>query len=283
MTGAAEPNSSITTTEALDLAKLLRVPTVTERAARAQELVLRAEADYTAGKVEIAYRSLRSALSAQDSNQRARDDLVLIALKSGRLGVALQAASQLIASDAAKELKARAWFNMGLACQRAKLPFAYDGTYYCQQSVLEPMLQAWLLQPSTARKKAIRQLFDTDAIGSCAVSSGGTPVKYHLSVYERPDAKFGRLQASRIYVYHDRKQSIDPAAVAWRSNEPDPKNGGRYKQVSINPALARRHDFGDFVITVLESPLLAQSPVTIGTSKCQDTDMRDSPVDPAQG
>jgi hypothetical protein len=66
---------------------------------------------------------------------------------------------------------------------------------------------------------------------------------------------------------------IDPTAISWRSTEPDPQNDGRYKQGSSRPTLAQRYDFDAFAITVLESPWPAQSPVSIGTNKCEDVDM----------
>ena len=226
--------------------------------------MIRAEAEYAAGRVEAAYRALQAALSAQSLNLRARDDLALIALKSGRAEVALEAASTVIASDVAPEVKARAWFNLGLACQQAGRPLSYNDKRYCNTSIVDPFLQAWQLHASAIGKNKLKELFETDAINNCTVTgSKSATQKYHFASHDSA-ANGASVQTLRIYVYHRSSQTIDPSKVHWQASQTDPQDRTRTQRVSTSPSLLQRHELGEFAITVLESDRPVQPPVSIG-------------------
>jgi hypothetical protein len=264
--GADEPNANIAAGDRGRLEALLRVPNEAERAVLSRELVLRGESEYAAGRIESAYRALQSALSAQRSNRRALDDLPLVALKSGRVGVALEAAANILAGDAQPEFKARGWFNMGLACEQAGRMFSYNERYYCRSGIVYPLLEAWRSQPSRGRKDKLRELFVTDAIGSCTgTAPAGSARKYHFTMHYDEQA---RVQSTRIYVYHSSAQSIDPEQVYWQNSLLVVGAPNRYQKVRQTPQLLQRYDFDDFAITVLESSQIAQSPITIDGREC---------------
>jgi hypothetical protein len=264
---AKERNPNIDEGERRTLQPLLRVPAEAERARIAKDLVLSAAAEHTAGRTRSAYRALQSALSAQSSNLRALDDLATVAFQYGRTGVALEAASNLIASDAGPEVKARAWFNLGMSCQQTGSSFAYNGEYYCWTSNLHAFLQAWQVQASAAHQHKLKELFESDALKNCAVTVSGATQKYHFTRHT-DTANGGFAQSTRIYVHHSKAPPAEPAQVSWEILVNGGQDRTSQKMQIPPPRLLQRYDFDDFAISVLESPHFVQGPVTIGNRKC---------------
>jgi hypothetical protein len=247
-----ERNAKISAADAKELEIPLAVPGSEERTRIATRLTQLAEAEYAAGRPEVAYQKLRTALNAQSNNRKALEDLPLIAMRAGHLGASVEAADALIAANLGVPATARAWFNKGLACESRPAPppyfIEYNGQYYCQHSRLHPFLVSWNLEPTKARKNKLVELFEK-GLSTCAVD--GRSKIYFAIADDEDDGKFG--QSQMIYVYHSNGTKFDPESLPW--SEP--------------PTLQASYDLGDATITVLTSREHARWPVTVGTETCE--------------
>lgn len=149
-----------------------------KKIALSQEENLKAEKLYQQGKLQDAYRLLRRAVTLNPENERYLSNLSLVALKIDQFGESAKISTKLIEMAKSDEQKARAYFNLGLACQKAEArqdPMEYDGYSYCRadchiqsnmrndRSTLSDFLTAYKLQPTQVRLDAILSLFqDTE-------------------------------------------------------------------------------------------------------------------------
>jgi tetratricopeptide (TPR) repeat protein len=249
------------------LGALLRLPSDSDRAALSRRLTIRAEAEYAAGRTENAYRTLNIALNAQPDNDRALNDLQIAALRTGRMGEALEASAAVIAKNSSPSLVADAWFNTGLACEGG--PFVtynrpvvtYNGEHYCDVSLIRPFLKAWQASPTMARADKVKQLFQSRSVQSCSVASddaGKPPRLYHIANDQRADD--GRYNPKqRIYVFHASDQTIDPNEIHLDMSDP-----------TIIPSREiERYVLDEFAVTVLESEQTIRSPYFfVGAKQC---------------
>lgn len=172
--GNPERNPNIARAEVAGLMELLRVPDGEELGRTATALVRWGEAASAAGKAEAAYRFIGLALAADPGNEKALADLPLVALKAGRIGEAAAAAEQATKALKSPLLQAAAWFNVGLACEKAgRYGVMYDGGWYCDADQLLPFIRAFQLAPTQARAKKIVQEMQGGRDGSCAIHQAG--------------------------------------------------------------------------------------------------------------
>lgn len=246
----SERNPNLSEADVQSLAAMLQVPSDAERKALSVEFTRRAEADYSAGSAEKAYRGLMAAVSADPSNAVAMTDLQLIALRTGRQGLSLEIGNRLLEMLDDPKLQGNVWFNLGLACDGERY-VTYGGEFYCKEDPIQTFLTAWRLGPSGARADKLRDLMSASTRTICAQSTG---VRYRFEY----DVVSGQPQ--RIYVLHPRGQQVNPSQVSW----PTGSKGG-----TAAPALVSRDDLGDFSITTLESNSVAYGVVTVGDSVCR--------------
>ncbi len=222
---SGERNPNIPDADAASLAALLRVPDAAELANLAATLTKKAESEYATGKTQGAYQTLKIALTAQPTTPRALSDLTLVALKFGKLGESAEAATAVIDSNRAPSERAAAWFNLGLACEKApNRAIAYDGKYYCQDAPVDPFLDAWKLEPTPARAhKKLEDLFERGLPESCVVTAAGDSKRtwYYFSYNSYQRTPRGNAQ-ERTYVLHPGNVTVDPTKIHWDVFTPTP-------------------------------------------------------------
>jgi hypothetical protein len=239
--------SKLADAEIEELGALLRVPDKEKRARISMKMTALAEAEYAAGRPEPAYQALRTALAAQ-YNRKAAEDLPLVALKSGHLGASLQAADTVIKGNFGASAMARAWFNKGLACEgwSRSRPFVreYNGQYYCQHTRVHPFLVSWNLEPTTARKNKLVELF----AAGCSVDKGRTRILF-VNGDDYDDGVVSYRYRQMVYIYDTERRTFDPKSL---------------RSGAFSPTLLATHDLGDATISVLSSQAPVQWPVIVG-------------------
>jgi hypothetical protein len=259
---AVERNPNIATGEISELQRLLQVPDDTARARLSDDLAHQAESDLARHELDKAYQKIRLALTANATNERAGSDLSLIALKTGHLGEALEAAEAIIDSSAGRGARAAAWFNRGLACEQADHSIAYDGKYFCMDSKVHPFLESWKAEPTPGRATKLRNVLEHGLSGVCRITIDQRQQVYYFAMH--PDeTDIQRPSPHKIYVLHPSDQSIDPSKILASA---DPAMGA-----TISPVKVERDDLGEATLTVLEWQYSAPDPVLIYGQRCKPT------------
>lgn len=246
-TNGAEPenNPNINADEVPSLLRLLRVPDDRERRRLSAQLTTRAQAEYSRAEYELAYRHLKTALVAQSDNLKALADLPLMAAKVNKKDEAIAAAKRAIEVAASVPLRASAWFNLGLVCERGDSVLAADlDPNGCDTDWIEPFVTAWKLQPTGSRANKLRELFDKRTVAKCL--SAGTHARQKLwAVTSGPED----AQVTRLYVLHPLADPLDIESNVF----------GRVERIALDAAVA---------ITIFEGPPAAPAP-RIGGHPCR--------------
>lgn len=269
---SSEKNPNIPDDKIAEVEKWLQPPGAEELAVKAQDYVLTAEKAYQKGETQVAYRNLIKAVEIQPDNERVLSDMSLVALKNGDLGVSLEAGDKLIKKSSDSKLKANAWFNQGLACEKHKSSgvnggLSYNSQYYCQQSIVYPYLQSWVMEQSSSRSNKLQELFKKDAVDACEITpSDGETYKLHFA---RVDNK------QKIYVYHSKKHNMDASEIHWDIKFFDPKTNTSKEPTRFIPVSVASYDLGDYVIDEMESQQGIQYPVAVGNLTCRSGKSKD--------
>lgn len=197
-----DKNPNIRAAELPALLDALRIPSADDRQRTSATLVGRAQAEYARGDFRSAYRSLKLALSAQPTNEKALADLPLVAFRAGELSDAISSARQAIAASTSAPLQAAAWYNMGLICEREEVRKRYFSSGSCDGDWIWPFVQAWKLQPTQARADKLRRVFAQEGTGSCSDSGELQDLKV-WSVLTR------NSQVERIHILHIVRDPLD--------------------------------------------------------------------------
>lgn len=244
-------NPNIKATEVPELEQLLTVPTRTELQQQATKLISRAESLYSAGKPDSALEELRLALSADPDNDRGVADLPLIALRAGELGVALSGATRAIEMLKAPPDRAAAWFNEGLACEKANWrSVPYNGEYYCLNGPIPPFVNAWEQQPTPARASKLTEALQTARNWHCVSGSGPSAVTYQFIIYYGDDRRHYE-EIGRVYALHAGSQHVDPRSISWSWSSND--SLGKFHVI-------HRGSLGAVTLTVMEGPFGGGNP-----------------------
>jgi hypothetical protein len=248
------------------LAQLLSAPESKQLVDYSQQQILEAEKQYAAGDLAAARRSLKNALQANASNERALGDLSLVALRAGEYGESLEAATRLISGGKDARMIANAWFNVGLACERSGQRYLrYNDQIYCMASEVFPFLQSWLSASSRARAEKLEQLFTAPGRERCVVPQPDSSEHRYIFVRaaDMDDNRYAEVQ--RVYVLHPAGSTVSAAQIGWNVT---PYLGEVRVPRPITPRLVRSHDLGGSTLTVFESEDAVQPPVRIGGYKC---------------
>jgi ankyrin repeat protein len=244
-------NSNIKASEVPGLEQLLKVPTGAQLQQQAAKLINRAESLYAGGKPDSALGELKLALSADPDNDRGVADLPLIALRTGEVGVALEGTIRAIAILKTPGGRAAAWFNEGLACEKANWRWVtYDGKYYCRNGPIPSFINAWEQQPTPVRLSKLTEVLQTARHWHCVSGSGPSAVTYQFTVYYGDD-KTRFEEIGRVYALHAADQHLDPHSISWSSSSNDPT--GEFHVVSRIP-------LGAVTLTVMEGPYGGDNP-----------------------
>ena len=248
------------------LAQLLKFPEGEQLVEYSTQQTLQAEQQYADGDLNSARRSLRNALQAAPSNERALSDLSLVALRAGLYGESLEAATRLIAASKDPRMQANAWFNVGLACERSGHRYLrYNGESYCRSSAIFPFLQSWRAAQSPARAEKLEQMFATENDKRCAVPQPDGTQHQYIFVHDA-DRDNGRgPDIQRIYVLHPAGSEVPAARVRWIVT---PYVGKAPVPRPVTPRLVDSYRLGKSTLTVLESEDQVQKTVHIGDHRC---------------
>lgn len=248
------------------LAQLLQSTEGEQLVEYSTQQTLQAEKQYAAGDLDSARRSLKNALQAAPSNERALSDLSLVALRAGQYGESLEAATRLIAASKDPRMLANAWFNVGLACERHGHRYLwYNGELYCRSSAIFPFLQSWRAAKSSARAEKLEQMVATANDKHCAVpQSDGTQHQY-LFVHEAEGDDMRGPEIQRVYVLHPAGSDVSAAQVRWTVT---PYVGKAPVPRPVTPRLVDSYPLGKSTLTVLESEDKVQKTVHIGDFRC---------------
>lgn len=251
---AAERNPNIAATQVGEIEKWL-APLSTEQATEmARAYVMKAENSYQKGDEVHAYREISLAAELQPDDQRTLSDMSLIALKNNKLGESVSASKKLIESQASDKIKANAWFNQGLACERYREQnrhgfLFFNGDMYCTYGTLHPYVKAYELAPTDRRKNKLKTLFDEHLVPYCEIAIGGKNIKINFQLGENPDPKKQRQQLQRLYVLHGKAQKVTGEDLAWDVRF----HGGETRHVV--PENTVSFDLDDKVMSVFETSI----------------------------
>lgn len=134
-----------------------------------------AERLYQQGKFDQAYWALERALMLDEENEPALSNKALISMKLGRYGDSAKASTRLITTTKSPDIKANAYFNLGLACQKSKaLTIEFDGQTFCEvgrwgaestridSSIVSNFLSSYEAKPNADRLNTVLSQFDAD-------------------------------------------------------------------------------------------------------------------------
>lgn len=173
-------NSNLSASDLAELKTELIEPDENQRRALSLKENQNAERLYREKKIQVAYASLKNALILDETNESALSNLALIALKLNKLGESAEASSKIIATTKSDDLKANAFFNLGLACRKAGTrgyhyaTIDFDGNSYCTDGrytygkkrtdtgVLSSFISSYQLKPNNARLSAVLSLLQDE-------------------------------------------------------------------------------------------------------------------------
>ncbi len=265
---AAEKNPNIAAAQVGEIEKWLAPPTAEQAAEMAGAYVLKAESSYQKGDVTRAYREISLAAQQRPGDERVLSDLSLISLKNSKLGESVSASKKLIESQASDKIKANAWFNQGLACERHRGSnrhgfLSFNGEMYCTYGTLHPYIKAYALVPTDGRKNKLKTLFDEHLVPYCGISAGGKNIKINFQSGSNPDPGKRGQQLQTLYVLHEKDQNVTGADLAWDVMF----NGGELKHVI--PEKTVSFDLDDKVMSVFETSLtFVQFPYKVFDAIC---------------
>ena len=243
--GFEEKNPNIPDESIEELVMLLNEENF-KKGRNASNYVLDAEKLYRDKKITAAYQKLGLALTLEPTNERALSDMSLIALKNNKYGQSIEAGNILIKNSKSNKLKANAWYNQGLACEKYKSMgnqgiLAYNGEYYCSYGYLYSYYKSVSLNPTTARKKKIVELFDSESRGFCYIEE--SDIKINLQMGRDPESSsYSQLQT--IFVLHKSNKKITGQDLAWKVKYVDAG------EKQIIPDKVTTVDMGDLSLSV---------------------------------
>lgn len=275
---AVEKNPNIPDKQVGEIEKWLALQTGEQAEEMASAYVLKAESSYQKGDVVHAYRDISLAAELQPDNQRTLSDLSLIALKNSKLGESLSASKKLIESQASDKIKANAWFNQGLACERHWAQnrhgfLSFNGEMYCTYGTLHPYVKAYELAPTDGRKNKLKTLFDEHLVPYCEISVGGKNIKINFQSGSNPDPKKRSQQLQTLYVLHEKTQIVAGADLAWNTRF----YGGETRHVVPEETVS--FDLGDKVMSVFETSVtFVQFPYKVLGTTCTQKESMELPT-----
>ena len=222
-----------------------------------------AEKEYQQGKTRIAYQTLKKALATNLYDERALNDMSLIALKNGYLGESFEAGDRVINNSKDEKMLGNAWFNQGLACEKSQAENlqpepSHRGNNYCKRSALYYFLQAWQAEKSPPRTNKLISLFNDSKIPFCDLPSLKNPLKAH----------FDNDGTSKIYIFHLAETVIEPSKINWIMTIPDHTTRTAREKVRVSPIFDSSYSLGKYSIDEYHHQEKVVFPVAIGDRSC---------------
>ncbi len=275
---AAERNPNIAPAQVGEIEKWLAPPTAEQAAEMTSAYVLKAESAYQKGDVTRAYREISLAAQQRPGDERVLSDLSLIALKNSKLGESVSASKKLIESQASDKIKANAWFNQGLACERHRAQnrhgfLNFNGETYCTYGTLYSYVKAYGLAPTEGRKNKMKTLFDEHLVPYCEIPVGGKNIKINFQSGSNPDPGKRGQQLQTLYVLHGKAQNIAGTDLAWDVRF----SGGETRH--LVPEKTASFDLDDKVVSVFETSVtFVQFPYKVFGATCTQQESTSLPA-----
>jgi len=252
---ASEKNPNIPDDQIPALEKLLQLPEQEGLLAKANEYILEAEGLYQKGNSSAAFNKVGLALQIQPNNERALSDMSLIALKNGNLGRSVEAGEKLIDKSADDKIKANAWFNQGLACERYKMEgndsfLKYNGNYHCMYGFIYPYLKSLSIDPNASRKNKLLEVYEKHDVKYCEIPDPKGSIKINFQAGKDPEQK-GYQQLQTLFVLHDKVAELMPEHL---------------------PQKMESYDLGTKMLSVFQSPQYVSFPYKVGDYICKTDD-----------
>jgi hypothetical protein len=258
-------NSKISPLERLALSRKLRTPDVAERRALSRTWVARAEVEYASGKSETAFRTLRNAFRADDTNEQAIADLPIVALRASRSAEAMHAADYALSHFTEPAQRAEALFNKGLICQSISTltqKASWQVPRMCNEDFMQLFVTSYDMDETPVRAQALERILTKDGASMCTITRPDGQ-KLHIWEYGGPFAepwsisKYSGLHSSmmtegyRIYLLHSSDQAIEPNSIHWVT----PPSGARpsNQPVEASPHLIATYHIGSDELTIVEA------------------------------
>ena len=175
----------------------LTPPTEDERRQLSLSENLLGESLYQEQKFEEAIEHFRNAILLNSEDTRAKNNFAVTALKLGLYGESALYSQQVISSDGSDQVRAAAYFNMGLACEENEkaensywASISYGGDAFCRygyrESAFENFLRSYELYPTESRaNKIIEYLTEKNSVIGKRICSTrdsyGQDVSYFVS------------------------------------------------------------------------------------------------------
>ena len=248
----------------------LQVSSESDRKVLSIGLTAAAQSANSAGRTVEAYQKIRLAVIADPTNSRTIADFPLLALKAGAVGPALEGSARAITNAKTDADRAAGLFNQGLACLQNTSPMAiYKNVVYCQNSAIDPFVQAWKMQPSPARTNKLLQLLGSNEPTNCVMTfTGGKTVAFRFYAIFAQRVLSGQLE--RIYALHPASLTIDPGTIHWQQPNISPP---RLVMPHVVETLNVNHDYN---LTILEGDAFATS-VSVNGGECDLGNSASSP------
>jgi len=230
----------------------------------ANKYVLQAEELYQQKRVPKSYQMLGLALELQPDNERALSDMSLIALKNGKLGQSTEAGERLIKQSKSDKLKANAWYNQGLACERYasnrpsdyfgyKYLLNYNGKNYCGYDAVFPFYKAVKTNSTKARMEKLIEIFEQPSDNYCDIPEKG--IKIRIEKPRGPDGE-------SLYLLHDNEVTVSGEMLAWTLTN------GNGQQEKFVPEKMDVIKLGDKTLSVFSSKRDVSFPYDILGYRC---------------
>jgi len=263
-------NANLSAEDIKALEGQLQIPSESERKGFSVSLTAAAESANSAGKTAEAYQKIRLAVIADPTNSRAIADFPLLALKAGAVGPALEGSARAITNAKTDADRSAGLFNQGLACLQNTSPITiYKNVIYCQNGAIDPLVQAWKVQPSPARTNKLLQLLGSNEPTNCVMTfPDGKTVS--LRFYAIFDQHVPSGQSERIYALHPASLTIDPVTIHWQQPNIAPP---RLVTPHVVDTLNVNHDYS---LTIFEGDAFATS-VSVNGGKCELGNSASSP------
>lgn len=231
------------------------------------ELTERATRLYRERKFEAAYQAMREALPewqpeavANPSSYEALADFSLIAFRAGHLQEAVESGRSVILDAPDPKLRAAAWFNMGLACERNSQSSKNEMLQHCSSNGILQYLNAWNEFPTKDREHKVVASLDE------------MPSPCPVEVYYGRREDYFLVQTGEPATIEESPQRI---VVRHVRGSPPPVNVAEWTLGGGPPPVIRRtfsikeYELSAVSISVLRGLGEIESPVLIRGQQCQ--------------
>jgi|GEM_PF-1614180 len=188
----------------------------TSRSDALENYISQADKQYQSNNLSKSYQLISIALAIEPENPQVLSKMSLIAYKSNHLGVAIKAAEKLLNMDISNQLKAKAWFHKGLACEKS---LTKDGTIvyyndkrYCTAGFIYPLYKALDADPTPEIKNKFSTLFASMPDYYCELPFSDIKISFASESSPFPNRD---IPAQTLFVFHKNNEQLSEDVLSW--------------------------------------------------------------------